>query len=137
MPRPQKCRKICTPPKMLGFNPFGIEGNEKGQIILLYEEYESIKLVNYENLPQDDAALRMEVSRPTFTRIYNIALKKIAEALTEGKSIIIQGGNFKFDHNWYKCKRCFKLIQGEENHTKCKNCNHYNMDELINLNPHK
>ena len=134
MPRPQKKRKVFNPPKMHGFKPFGIAKCDTAHIIMQYDEYEAIKLVNYDNLSQDQAAELMGVSRPTLTRIYNSALKKIAEAFVEGKSIIIDGGNFEFDKDWYKCKKCFKLIEGLENHTKCEKCLDYNFEELINLN---
>ena len=134
MPRPQKSRKIVNPPKMQGFKPFGIAVFETEHLLMQYDEYESIKLVNYDNLSQDEAAESMEVSRPTLTRIYNSALKKIAQAFVEGKSIIIEGGNYKFDKDWYKCKKCYKLIEGIENHVKCSGCNRYGDNELIQLN---
>jgi predicted DNA-binding protein (UPF0251 family) len=41
-------------------------------------------------LYQQDGAERMEISRATFGRILTAAHKKIAEALIEGKAIIIQ-----------------------------------------------
>jgi len=134
MARPQKSRKVCIPPKMLGFKPFGIAVRDTVQIVLQYDEYETIKLVIYDNLSQDVAAERMEVSRPTLTRIYNSALSKIAIAFIEGKSILIEGGNFEFDKDWYRCKKCHKLIDGIENHIKCENCPFYSVDELISLN---
>ncbi len=134
MARPQKNRKICNPPKMQGFKPFGIALCETEHILMQYDEYEAIKLVNYDLLPQDEAADLMEVSRPTLTRIYNSALIKIAKAFVEGKSIIIEGGNFEFGKDWYKCKKCFKLIEGLENHIKCSDCNRFGKEELINLN---
>jgi uncharacterized protein len=134
MARPQKSRKVNNPPKMQGFKPFGIAFCDTEHIVLHFDEYECIKLVNYDNLSQDLAAVQMEVSRPTLTRIYNNALKKIAQAFVEGKSIIIEGGNFEFRKEWFKCKKCFRLIEGIENHVKCLNCNRYGNDELIKLN---
>ncbi len=134
MPRPKKRRKIFDPPKMHGFKPFGIAFCDTEHIVMHYDEYETIKLVTYDNLPQQEAADRMEVSRPTLTRIYNSALKKVAQAFVEGKSIIIKGGHFEFEKDWYKCKKCFKLIAGLENHTQCGDCPDYNMDELVNIN---
>jgi predicted DNA-binding protein (UPF0251 family) len=134
MPRPKKKRKVNNPPKMHGFKPFGIAFCDTEQVVMQYDEYESLKLVIYNNLSQDFAADCMEVSRPTLTRIYNSALKKIGQAFVEGKSIIIKGGDFEFEKDWYKCKRCFKLILGIENHTKCGDCSTYNQDELENLN---
>ncbi len=134
MARPQKNRKICNPPKMQGFKPFGLAYCESETILMQYDEYETIKLVNYDSLAQDEAAEKMGISRPTLTRIYNNALKKIAKAFVEGKTIIIEGGNFEFNKEWYKCKKCFKLIEGLGNHVKCANCNRYGKEELINLN---
>lgn len=134
MPRPQKSRKVCNPPKMQGFKPFGIESIDSERVVLQYDEYETIKLVNYDNLSQDEAAERMDVSRPTLTRIYNNALYKISQAFVEGKSILIEGGNFEFEKDWYKCKKCFRLIEGIENHVKCSGCTRYGNDELISLN---
>jgi predicted DNA-binding protein (UPF0251 family) len=134
MARPQKNRKIINPPKMQGFKPFGIAICESENVVMQYDEYESIKLVNYQNLSQDEAADLMEVSRPTLTRMYNCALKKIAKAFVEGKCIIIEGGNFEFEKDWYKCKKCFRLFEGLENHSKCDGCKLYGTDELIKLN---
>jgi uncharacterized protein len=134
MSRPQKRRKICNPPKMRGFKPFGIKMCESEPVILKLEEFESIRLVNYEMMPQDAAAELMSVSRPTFTRIYNRALKQIARSFVEGKAIEIDGGNYQLENEWYKCKRCFKLIEGIENHSKCQNCSHFGNNELIRLN---
>ena len=119
---------------MQGFKPFGIAFCDTEPIVMQYEEYETVKLVIYDDLSQDIAADRMEVSRPTLTRIYNSALKKIGKAFVEGKSILIDGGDFEFNKDWYKCKRCFKLISGIANHSKCIDCPSFGKEELINLN---
>jgi uncharacterized protein len=134
MPRPVRNRKLHVPPVMAGFKPFGMPLCELKSVKLHFDEYESINLVNYHNLSQELAAERMDVSRPTFTRIYNIALKKIARAFAECSSIEIDGGNVEFDRQWYKCKKCFKLIDGIENHERCRNCRSYSDNELIKLN---
>jgi hypothetical protein len=84
--------------------------------------------------PQDVAAKQMNISRPTFTRIYDKTLKLIAKSFIEGKVIDIVGGNFQFDKEWYRCKNCYRLIQGIENHTRCKDCTVYGYSELIKLN---
>jgi predicted DNA-binding protein (UPF0251 family) len=134
MARPEKCRRICNPPKMEGFKPYGISKCNDSPVILKYEEYESIRLVDYDLLSQESASEQMNVSRPTFTRIYNRALKTIAKAFVEGKAIEIEGGNFQFEQNWYRCKKCFKLVQGIENHNRCEGCESYSSDELICIN---
>ncbi len=134
MARPVKNRKICHPPLMKGFKPYGTPLCEIEAIRLTFEEYESIRLVTYENLSQEQAAEQMNVSRPTLTRIYNKALKNITKAFIEGKAIEIKGGTYEFDKDWYRCRKCCKLIEGIDNHIKCKNCSDYNVNELINLN---
>ena len=134
MARPQKCRKICNPPKMKGFKPYGMPMCKIEPVILKLEEYESIRLVNYNRLPQDQAAIQMNVSRPTFTRIYNSALELIAKAFVEGKAIEIEGGNYELEKDWYRCKKCYKLIEGLENHFKCKDCRVFGENELVKLN---
>jgi predicted DNA-binding protein (UPF0251 family) len=136
MSRPQKARKIDNPPKMKGFRPFGMPSCVTESVRLKFEEYESLRLVNYEKLSQDVAAKQMNISRPTFTRIYNRALKLIAKSFVEGRAINIEGGNYQFDKDkdWYRCRKCYKLIEGIENHTKCKDCTSYGESELIKLN---
>lgn len=133
MARPPKCRKICNPPKMEGFKPYGMQKCDRGTLILKYEEFESIRLVDYDQLSQDLAAKQMNISRPTFTRIYNNALKQIAKSFVECKAIEIEGGNYEMDKEWYRCRKCFKLIEGLGNHIKCKNCTLYGENELIKL----
>jgi len=134
MARPHKSRKISNPPKMKGFKPFGMPMCKIEPVIMKFEEYESIRLVNYDNLLQDQAAEQMNVSRPTFTRIYNRALQQIALSFVEGKAIVIEGGNYELDKDWYRCKKCYKLIEGLENHLKCKDCTAYGESELVKLN---
>ena len=107
MGRPQKSRKVFNPPMMKGFNPFGLPLCEMGKVTLKIEEYESFKLVDYDMHSQEVASELMNVSRPTFTRIYNKALKTIIKAFVEGKAILIEGGNYLFDKEWFRCKKCY------------------------------
>jgi len=134
MSRPKQNRKISNPPLMKGFKPFGIPAKMLHSVSLLYDEYEAIRLLDYEGLHQEQAAERMNVSRPTLTRIYEQARKTIAQALVEGKMINIEGGNVQFDREWFRCRRCYKLIGGIENHVRCKDCKTFNDDELIPIN---
>ncbi|MHA7944033.1 DUF134 domain-containing protein [Formosa sp. 3Alg 14/1] len=122
MPRRRKIRKVDAPPKMKGFKPFGILGNDNEHILMQYEEYETIKLVIHDDLSQDDASTRMEISRPTLTRIYNSALKKIGRAFVEGKSIIFEGGEYEFNTVDLKCDTCFGDMSHTESGTMCKDC---------------
>ena len=134
MPRPTRNRKIIDPPKMSGFKPFGMPLCELEVLELHFDEFESIKMINYQDLPQDVAAEKMGISRPTFTRIYNKALKKIAKAFVECMAIKIEGGNVEFEKEWYKCGKCFKLFDEVTNHIKCTGCNSFADNELIRIN---
>ena len=134
MPRPKQDRKISIPPLMKGFKPFGIPRRMLSSVSLLYDEYEAIRLLDYEGMNQDQAAVQMNVSRPTLTRIYEKARKTIAQALVEGNMIVIEGGNVQFDREWFRCRRCYKLVGGLENHVHCKDCTSFNDEELIPIN---
>jgi uncharacterized protein len=61
-----------------------------------------MRLSDYEGLTQEQAAEKMNISRPTFTRIYEKARRTIAQAFVEGKAIFIEGGNYHTDDCWYK-----------------------------------
>ncbi len=65
---------------------------EPGTVFLHIEEYEALRLCDYDMLNHHQASVIMDVSRPTLTRIYARARQKIAEALVLGKQIIIEGG---------------------------------------------
>jgi len=122
MPRPKRNRTIVNPPLMEGFRPFGIPMTDLEPVILLYEEYESIRLSDYEGLTQEQSAERMNVSRPTFTRIYEKARRTIAMAFVEGKAIFIEGGTYHTDDCWYRCDNCMKLIICQTEANTCKYC---------------
>lgn len=111
MPRPKRKRKMMNPPNTRGFRPFGISGPPEDPVRMLYEEYEAMRLADYEKFSQEQAATEMDVSRPTFTRIYDRALKKIASAMVEARSIIIEGGNVHFEDSWYRCNHCHTVFK--------------------------
>ena len=134
MPRPKNCRRIVSPPLMTGFKPIGVPRSQIDDVILQYDEYEAIRLLDYEGLVQEEAAEMMNVSRPTLTRIYDNARKTIAKAFVEGKAIVIDGGNVDFGKMWFRCKKCNKLIDGIDNHIPCKNCKSYGNNELTQIN---
>ncbi len=122
MPRPKRSRRIHRPPIASGFAPFGISSGSNGSITLLYEEYETLRLSDYERIPQQDAADLMEVSRPTYSRIYDQARQKLAKAMVEGLSIVIEGGNVSFHERWFKCNACNTAFCLPENQSKVSEC---------------
>ena len=106
MPRKKRNRKIQYPPVIKGMSVFGIRGRRANEVIIHLEEYEAIRLLDYQNLTQEEAAVYMDISRPTLTRIYEEARNKVATAFVEGRGIIFRGGDICFDKNWYKCNSC-------------------------------
>lgn len=125
MPRPRRLRKVVAPPSFKGYKPYGNIKNKKDACELFYEEYESIKLADYDGLNQSDAAEIMGVSRPTFARIYSEARKKIAMALVEAREIVTQYGHAFFDKDWFQCQKCHSRfnIPLEADHQHCPLCN--------------
>ena len=43
------------PPPMEGFKPFGVPMRELESVVLLFEEFEAIRLADYEKLTQEEA----------------------------------------------------------------------------------
>lgn len=128
-PRRKRYRRISAPPSIKGYKPIGIPRTQIGEIILLFEEYEALKLADYENLTQEEAAKRMDISRPTFTRIYDHCRKKLAQAFIEGLAIIIEGGDVSFEKNWYRCKTCYTVFHSEDG-AKCYSCDTSDLDNI-------
>ena len=58
-----------------------------------YDEYEVIRLLDYELLSQKQCADKMSISRSTVARMYEHARQQIADALVNGKRITISGGD--------------------------------------------
>ncbi len=71
------------------FKPCGVRNSTLEQIVLEEDEFEAIRLIDYEGLYQQECAQKMGISRTTFSRTIEGARKKIADALLNGKSIII------------------------------------------------
>lgn len=69
---------------------YGVRGRKSNEIILRLEEFEAIRLLDYQNLTQEQAAVHMDISRPTLTRIYEEARHKVATAFVEGLDIIFR-----------------------------------------------
>lgn len=106
MPKPKKDRFVLQPPSVAYFKPQGIPMFQLDQVVLSVDEYEALRLVDYEGLQQVQAAGQMEVSRATCARILESAHRKVAEALTGGKAIRIEGGSYVLGTNRYRCRDC-------------------------------
>ena len=94
MPRPVKCRKVCHFPNVLEFLPAD-DTEKKTPIVLTVDEYETIRLLDKNGYSQEQCATSMQIARTTVQRIYEIARKKIADALIDGHPLRIEGGDFR------------------------------------------
>jgi len=88
--RRRKMRFIGAVPKVRHFYP-ALPGfaERKPPIIMTYEEFEVLRLVDYEGLTQEEAGKRMGVSRGTVWRALSSARKKMAQMVVEGREIVI------------------------------------------------
>lgn len=105
MARNKKDRLIQMAPHFCGFKPQGVQCKQGSEVTINFEEYEALNLCDYELLKQADAAKLMNISRPTFTRIYESVRRKIAKAFMEGSCINFENGNSTVS-DWLKCDNC-------------------------------
>ncbi|MDB1124725.1 DUF134 domain-containing protein [Vibrio algarum] len=89
MARPKKCRRICGRPAHSCFKPNGIPLGKLKQVEILPEEFEALRLADFENMSQQQAADQMGVSRQTFGNIINRARFKVASSLVEGNALVL------------------------------------------------
>jgi uncharacterized protein len=136
-PRPSRLRKISNPPIISGFKPYGNKKaeNEPGTVFLHIEEYEALRLCDYNMFNHHQASETMDISRPTLTRIYARARQKIAEALVLGKQIIIEGGKIYFDSEWFSCKECGCFFNNPEKQEEIKECPLCKSKNISNYEP--
>jgi len=90
--RPKKTRWIKCVPGERCFKPLCKPLNKLETVFLTLDEFEAVRLACLEGLKQVDAAKRLKISRPTFSRILTSAQNKIADGLVNIKAIRIEGG---------------------------------------------
>ncbi len=92
MPRPTKCRRVCSFPEVVEFSPTGETNGEP--IVLTVDEFEALRLIDMESLSQEECGAQLGVGRTTAQKIYETARKKTATALVLGRVLQISGGDF-------------------------------------------
>ena len=90
--RKKKVRYIQKMPKISHFSPRGKVGRPD-EIELALDEFEAIKLADYQGYSQVEGAKFMGLSRATFGRILRRGRKLIADSIVNGKSIRLRIGN--------------------------------------------
>jgi predicted DNA-binding protein (UPF0251 family) len=84
MVRPRKPRLVSSYPTITAFVPQGI--NVTGEAILSVDEFEAIRLSDFEHLDQENGAALMGVSRHTFGRLLARARSIVADAMVTVRS---------------------------------------------------
>ena len=108
MARPKCCRQVGAIPYKTCFQPEGVTSSSCPEEVLLnLDEYESLRLADLEGLYQEQAAMRMNISRQTFGRIVEAARRKVADVLVNGKTLRIEGGPVSIKAaETTRCPRC-------------------------------
>ena len=126
MPRPHKCRVIGARPAAMAFKPRGVPARGLETVELGLDEFEAIRLADFEGLYQDAAATEMGVSRATFGRLIERARHKVACALLDGKMLVVQGGIVTMrDTRTFSCADCnqtFEVAPGTGRPEACPTC---------------
>ena len=91
--RPGKYRIVKVDPKISQFSPRGKPGRPD-EVEIRIDEYEALRLADYQGLSQKEAAKSMHISQQTFSRILRKAHQLIAKGITTGSAIRIQGGQY-------------------------------------------
>ena len=94
MPRPCKRRRICALPRCGHFSPGTVHAKERDPIVMTLDEYETIRLIDFEGLTQAECSEQMNVARTTVQAIYNNARMKLAQCLVKERELLIQGGDY-------------------------------------------
>jgi predicted DNA-binding protein (UPF0251 family) len=90
--RPKKTRWVKCMPGERCFKPICRPLNKLKSVSLTLDEFEAVRLADLEGLKHLDAAKRLKISRPTFSRIVASARNKIADGLVNIKAIRVEGG---------------------------------------------
>jgi uncharacterized protein len=121
--RPKCCRHIgCLPDKNY-FKPRGIPSSQLEEVVLSLDEYEAVRLADFQQFYQEKAAAQMNVSRQTFGRIIESAHRKIADVLMNGKALKIEGGEVSVGETRHmECPECHKAFGVNNEPTQEETC---------------
>ena len=125
-------RRISEPPEFNRFKPAGIPSRQLQSVLMTVDEYEAIRLADYRQLEHLEASEKMAISRPTFTRLIESARHKVAQALIDGKELMISGGNIDFERTLHKCRKCGDM-QRTLPRKYLRNCPQCGSDQISDL----
>jgi predicted DNA-binding protein (UPF0251 family) len=135
MGRPYRIRRVSKIPNFTYFQPKSDSFKDGFEEILTIAEFEALRLKHFENKSQIECAKLMNISQPTFSRILDLAHKKLTIALIYGKAIRIEGGPIRIKKEFigYGCLNCMNewedlMAMEKDNISKnCPKCNSSNV----------
>ena len=132
MGRPHRKRRVDRPPRFVNFKPTGVPRRRLEKVELTLDEFEAIRLADYQELEHLEASQKMGISRPTFTRLIEKARRKVAQAIIDGKELIIEGGYFDFVNTIHQCADCGEASPQpfDEDAENCPDCGSENVENL-------
>jgi predicted DNA-binding protein (UPF0251 family) len=89
MPRPRKHRFCRRYRADRVYKPQGLPMREIGRTVLTLDQFEALRLCDHERLDQDEAGLRMGISRGTVQRLLYSARRAVIDALLNNNAIIV------------------------------------------------
>jgi predicted DNA-binding protein (UPF0251 family) len=128
MPRPQKLKTVCCASEFY----YGHPKKHKETVQITMEQFETIRLIDYEKLTQDEASQMMNVARTTVQALYDQARTLIATALIESKGISVGGGHYELcdEHDHKDKKGCMK---GYGQRHKKEHCHDHDEDKDMDI----
>ena len=92
--RREKLRRVGIIPEYRGFTPDGLASGDA--IDMTVDELEALRLCDLEGLNQEAVAKQMGIARATVAAICSRAHRKVANALVNGRALVIEGGNIAY-----------------------------------------
>jgi uncharacterized protein len=71
------------------FKPAGVPSYQLEEVRIYIDEFEAIRLCDYEGLNQIQASEKMGISRATIQRLLTSARRKITETILDNKALVI------------------------------------------------
>jgi len=135
MARPKCCRRVAGQPACVIFKPAGIPASALDEIVLSMDEFEAIRLADFDGLYHEQAAEKMNVSRQTFGRIIEAARHKVAQVLVKGLALRIEGGEIEMAEvrkfKCYDCQHTWEIPYGTGRPGGCPACQSANVHRAV------
>ena len=92
--RREKLRRVGIIPEYRGFTPDGLASGDA--IDMTVDELEVLRLCDLEGLNREAVAQQMGIARATVAAICSRAHRKVANALVNGRALVIEGGTIAY-----------------------------------------